>query len=147
MAPKSDLSSVRTQRPGNDCDEGRLPRPVLAEQDVHLAPSQIEIDLVQGENPGKPTADPGQLQESRLLFREGAGARGRPLNRFRQGRDDSVHGERRLESVRSKRRGAIERLDVLGVDHVERRTDVFLVGLALQDPDGLIDGHPALHDR
>ena len=84
MAPKSNLSSVWTQRPGNDCDEGRLPRPVLAEQDVHLSPSQIEIDLVQRENPGKPTADPGQLQESRLLFREGAGARGRPLNRFCQ---------------------------------------------------------------
>ena len=84
--PESNLPAVGAQRPGNNGDEGRLARPVLAEKHMHLAPPQLEIDLIEGQDPGKTAGDPGQVEERwPLLDRRGATAGRRPLESVRQG--------------------------------------------------------------
>ena len=57
LAAKRDAPGVRAQRAGGDRDQGRLAGAVLAEQDVHLARAQVEIDPVERQHAGKALGD------------------------------------------------------------------------------------------
>lgn len=48
-----DPAAVRAVGTGEHLDEGALARPVLTEQDVHLATAQVEVDAVQGHDAGE----------------------------------------------------------------------------------------------
>ena len=54
LALVDDSPGIRPVDPAQDLHEGRLARAVLADQGMHLALAQLEGDLVQGLDPGKP---------------------------------------------------------------------------------------------
>jgi hypothetical protein len=56
-----DLTIIRRIDPLQDLHEGRFARAVAADKGVNLAPTQIEIDLVQDAVARKTLADPGHL--------------------------------------------------------------------------------------
>ena len=51
---------------GEDVHERGLARAVLAQQRVDLAPPQVEVDLVVGDQPGESLDDPPHLDRERL---------------------------------------------------------------------------------
>jgi hypothetical protein len=71
LAAELDPSGVGTQRSGNDRDERRLARTILAEKNVHLARPKLEIDIVQRQDTGKPLGDPFEPEERRVPARQG----------------------------------------------------------------------------
>jgi hypothetical protein len=67
LALEKDLPRVGLVEAVEDAHERRLPGAVLAEQGVHLAPPDVEIDVVVGENAGELLRDAPELEEG-LLF-------------------------------------------------------------------------------
>ena len=61
-AVHEDLALVRGGEPVEDVHERRLAGAVLAEQGVHLAAPEVELDVVGGDDPGVPLRDAAQLQ-------------------------------------------------------------------------------------
>ena len=49
--------------PVEDVHQRRLPGAVLAEQRVHLAAAEVEVDAVVGDDPREPLGDPPQLED------------------------------------------------------------------------------------
>ena len=62
---QTDLPGVRTVGPGEHLDERRLAGTVLAQQAVHLARGDVEIDLVERANAGELLDDAAHLQQRR----------------------------------------------------------------------------------
>jgi hypothetical protein len=58
-----DVPAVRVVEPVQNAHEGRLAGAVLAEQSVHLALSQVEVDSIVGEHPGELLRDLAQLED------------------------------------------------------------------------------------
>ena len=67
LAFDPDLALVRVVEPVEDVHERRLAGAVLAEERVHLAPAQVEVDVVVGEDAGEPLRDPPELERGRLF--------------------------------------------------------------------------------
>ena len=57
LAVQPDLALVRVVEPVEDVHEGRLARAVLAEEGVHLALRELEVDLVVREHSGEVLRD------------------------------------------------------------------------------------------
>ncbi|HEX6010472.1 MAG TPA: hypothetical protein VFY87_01440, partial [Geminicoccaceae bacterium] len=62
-AAQRDPAGIRAVDPGQDLDQGRLAGAVLAEQRVHLARHDIEVDLGQRLRTGEPLAQAGYRQQ------------------------------------------------------------------------------------
>ncbi len=62
-AAEADFAAARRLDAGEDRDQRRLAGAVLAEEDMHLAGAEIEIDAVEGEDAGILLADPDGLDE------------------------------------------------------------------------------------
>ena len=56
---------------GEDVHQRRLAGAVLAEQRVHLALAQVEVDVVVGDDPGEALGDAAQLEDGRVVHAEG----------------------------------------------------------------------------
>ncbi len=67
------LAAVARVDAGEDLDEGRFARAVLAEQGMHLAAPDGEVDRVEGQRGGEALGDAAHLQERRGV---GSGIRG-----------------------------------------------------------------------
>ena len=88
-AVEQDLPVVRPVEAVEDVHERRLAGAVLAEERVHLAPAQVEIDPVVRENTGEALRDAAQLEDGRIGVSHSrrrfygetkrAGTRARPL--------------------------------------------------------------------
>ena len=63
LAVQQDLALVGLVEPVEDVHQRRLAGAVLAEQRVHLAAPQVEIDVVVRDDPRKPLRDPAELQD------------------------------------------------------------------------------------
>ncbi len=79
LAADEDAARVRTVGAGEHLDECRLARAVLAEQGVHLAGAQIEIDAVERDHAGEGLAHALHAEQ----FEGGRGWRGRGRWRWR----------------------------------------------------------------
>ena len=64
---EDDLAGIFGHRPAQDLDQGRLPGAVLAEQDVHLTPHELQRDVVERDDARELLADAAHLQDRRLL--------------------------------------------------------------------------------
>src|SRR5256712_11283106 len=62
---QEDVAGVGAERASDDVDERGLARTILAEQDVDLSGSQIEVDAVERLYTGEPLAHPAQAEEGR----------------------------------------------------------------------------------
>ena len=63
-AAQADLAGVRAVHAGQDLDQGRLAGTVLAQQRVHLAGPDVEIDIVERQRAGEPL-EAADLEERR----------------------------------------------------------------------------------
>ena len=63
FAVQQDLALVGPVEAVEDVHQRGLAGAVLAEQGVHLAAPQVEIDAVVRDDPGKPLRDPAKLQD------------------------------------------------------------------------------------
>ena len=66
-----DLALVGLVRTGEDLDQRRLAGAVLAEQAVHLAGTDLEVDAVEGPGAGELLDDAAHLQQHGCGFRWG----------------------------------------------------------------------------
>ena len=66
LAVQQDLACIGLVEPVQDVHQRRLARAVLAEQRVHLAATDVEADVVVGEDPGELLADPPHLEHELL---------------------------------------------------------------------------------
>src|SRR5206468_6377665 len=66
-AMEQDLTGVRPESTGHDADERRFARAVLAKEDVHLARSEVEVQLVERLHTREPLAQPAQAEQRRRL--------------------------------------------------------------------------------
>jgi hypothetical protein len=64
-AAEGDPPGIGPQRAGGDRDQGRLAGTVLAEQDVHLARPQLEVDLVERQHTGEALGDRLEAEQGR----------------------------------------------------------------------------------
>ncbi len=71
LAVDQDLALVRPVEAVEDVHQRRLPRPVLAQQRVHLALAQVEVDVVVRDNAWEPLCDAAKF-ENRPLVRHRA---------------------------------------------------------------------------
>ena len=88
---EEDLPRVRVVEPVEDVHQRRLAGAVLAEQRMHLAGGDVEVDVVVGEHAGEALGDPAELENGWLgpLTRRFCHAEGRALRpAFR--RDDCM---------------------------------------------------------
>src|SRR5204862_1369509 len=60
-----DRPRVGPEQAGEDADQGRLAGAVLAEEAMHLAAAERDVDVVVGEDAGKRLRDPPQLDDRR----------------------------------------------------------------------------------
>src|SRR2546422_11443960 len=99
---QEDVAGVGAERASDDVDERGLARTILAEQDVDLSGSQIEVDAVERLYTGEPLAHPAQAEEGRGL---GADRRG-PAEPHRRPRPagPSIDAEGRFQIPRRERR-------------------------------------------
>ena len=65
LAVEPDLAAGRRRAPAMMFDQGRLARAVLAEQRMHLAGAQLEVDSVQRLDAGEALAHPVRLEHDR----------------------------------------------------------------------------------
>ena len=65
----ADLSLVGPGESVEDVHQRRLAGAVLAEQRVHLAPAQVEVDVVVSDDPGVTLGDPSQLEDRLVRHR------------------------------------------------------------------------------
>ena len=63
FAVEQDLALVRPVEAVEDVHQRRLAGAVLAEQRVHLAALEVEVDAVVRDDPRKPLRDPAKLQD------------------------------------------------------------------------------------
>ena len=63
---QADLALVRVVEAVEDAHERRLARPVLAEERVHLALDEVEVDVVVRDDAGEPLRDAAQLEKGRI---------------------------------------------------------------------------------
>ena len=68
LAVDQDLALVRVVEPVQDVHQRRLAGAVLAEQRVHLAAPEIEVDVVVGDDAGKALGDPAKLEDDGRLL-------------------------------------------------------------------------------
>src|SRR3989449_11492589 len=100
--PQEDVAGVGAERASDDVDERGLARTILAEQDVDLSGSQIEVDAVERLYTGEPLAYPAQAEEGRGL---GADVRGpADLHVSRPHARPTIDAEGRFEVRRRERR-------------------------------------------
>ena len=100
LAVEQDLARVRVVQPVEDVHQRRLAGAVLAEQRVHLALAELEVDVVVGEHPGELLRDSAELEDccrrtwAAILSRRRAGLAARPpqCDSFRP-----LEGGRRLD--------------------------------------------------
>ena len=72
LAVEEDLALVGLREPVEDVHQRRLAGAVLAEQRVHLAAAEVEIDVVVGDGAGEDLGDSPQLEDgSRALRHRG----------------------------------------------------------------------------
>ena len=69
LAVDDDLSLVRPRQAVEDVHQRRLAGAVLAEQRVHLAAPQVEVDVVVGDDSRVALGDPPQLEDAPALVR------------------------------------------------------------------------------
>ena len=69
LAVHQDLALVGLVEPVEDVHQGRLAGAVLAEQGVHLARPQVEVDVVVGDDSRKALRDPAKLEDGGLFHR------------------------------------------------------------------------------
>ena len=69
LAVEQDLALVVAVEPVEDVHQGRLAGAVLAEQCVHLAAPDVEIDIVVGDDPRELLADAPHFQDERIGHR------------------------------------------------------------------------------
>ena len=62
---EDDLARVRPVQAVEDVHQRRLARPVLAEERMHLAATEVEVDRVVGHDARKPLGDTSQLENER----------------------------------------------------------------------------------
>src|SRR5262249_4764046 len=63
LAVHQDLARVGRVEAVEDAHQRRLPGAVLAEQRMHLAAAQVEVDVVVGEHPRELLRDPAELED------------------------------------------------------------------------------------
>ena len=63
LPPSTDLAGVGLVEPVEDVHQRRLARAVLAEQRVHLAATELEVDVVVGDDAGERLRDPAHLED------------------------------------------------------------------------------------
>src|SRR5262249_18515178 len=66
LARHTDLALVRVVEPVEDVHQGRLARAVLAEEGVHLAGHEVEVDVIVGDDPGEALRDAAELEDGGL---------------------------------------------------------------------------------
>ena len=93
---EQDLALVGCVEPVEDVHQRRLAGAVLAQQRVHLAAAQVEVDVVVGEHAREPLGDPAELEERRVGHRSRDPIRmaERPLASCLR-RGARAHGDRR----------------------------------------------------
>ena len=69
LAVEDDLALVGLREPVEDVHQRRLAGAVLAEQRVHLAAAEVEVDVVVGDGAGEDLRDSPQLEDRRRFLR------------------------------------------------------------------------------
>ena len=71
LAVQKDLARVGGVQPVEDAHQRGLAGSVLAQQGMHFAATQVEVDVVVREHPGKLLGDPSELEDGRLVHARG----------------------------------------------------------------------------
>ena len=87
FTPEPEFAGVGGIGAGDDVDQRRLARAVLAEQDVDLAGPKVEVDAVERDHAGEELRYPGQFQQQAVAARRSSGARRIPDAGFGGGHD------------------------------------------------------------
>ena len=77
FAAVANRAGIGREDAGDDVDQRRLAGAVLAEEGVHLAGVQIEVDMIEREHAGKPLRDPRHLEQGSRPARVVGGPFGR----------------------------------------------------------------------
>ena len=63
LSVEQELPAIRLVNPGQQLDQCRLTGAVFADEDMDFARTQIEADVVEGDDAGKPFGDAAELQD------------------------------------------------------------------------------------